>query len=310
MKHQVFIDGGEGTTGLKIHEYFQSCEDIEVLTIQEEKRKDVKHRLEMIESAHVSFLCLPDDAAREIAALAPKDAKLIDTSTAHRTREDWVYGLPELTKDRREEIRKSNRVAVPGCHATGIILLTRPLVDNEIISRNYPLWAVSLTGYSGGGKKMISAYRSESRSETLDSPGIYGLTQNHKHLREIVAMTGLEKAPIFHPIVGDYFSGMAVTISLHRDTLNGEVGKSQLAELFSSRYEEETLIKVMETPEEQGFLYGNSMKGRNDMEIYISGNDERISLTAIYDNLGKGASGAAIQNMNMMLGIEETHGLI
>lgn len=310
MKYQIFIDGAEGTTGLKIHKYFKNRKDIEILKLQGGERKEMKHRLEMIRSAHVSFLCLPDEAAREIAIRAPKEAKLIDTSTAHRTEEGWVYGLPELEGDRREKIQNSNRVAVPGCHATGMILLCRPLIEAKIIGRNCPLWGVSLTGYSGGGKKMIAAYESDSRSPSLGSPGLYGLTQNHKHLREITAIAGLEVPPVFHPIIGDYYCGMAVTISLHSGILNKQVSKGNVAEIFRSRFQREALIQVTEPSEDQSILYGNEMAGRNDVKICVTGNDERISLTALYDNLGKGASGAAVQNMNIMLGIEETFGLI
>lgn len=310
MKYQIFIDGAEGTTGLKIHRYFENRKDVNVLSLQGEKRKDVRYRLEMVDSADVSFLCLPDEAAREIVALASKEARIIDTSTAHRTASDWVYGLPELEKERREKIRGSRRIAVPGCHATGMILLTRPLMDEGIINSSYPICGTSLTGFSGGGKKMIADYRSDTAPESMKSPGIYGLTQVHKHLPEIVAMTGLVSPPVFLPVVGDYYSGMVVTIPLHIKSLEKKITKSDMVEIFKTRYEGEAFIEVMETEEETKFLYGNEMADRYDMRIYISGNDERVTLSATYDNLGKGASGAAIQNMNIMLGIEEGFGLL
>lgn len=310
MKHQIFIDGAEGTTGLKIHRYFAGREDIEILKLEEDKRKSLKHRLDMVGSAHVSFLCLPDDAAGEIAALAPKEAKIIDTSTAHRTKDGWVYGLPELEEGRRQQIRNSNRVAVPGCHATGMILIIRPLIDLGIIHKASTLSGISLTGYSGGGKKMIAAYRSDARPTPLESPGIYALSQEHKHLKEIVAMTGLVKPPVFLPVVGDYYSGMAVTIPLDVGSLDKKVGKAELAEIFRSRYDKEAFIEVVDVQGEKNFIYGSEMSGRNDMKIYVAGNDQRITVSAVYDNLGKGASGAAIQNMNIMLGIDETEGLI
>lgn len=310
MKYQVFIDGAEGTTGLKIHHYFQGRQDVEILKLKEEKRKDMKHRLDMIESAHISFLCLPDEAAREIATLAPKEAKLIDTSTAHRTEEGWVYGLPELEMERREKIRESNRIAVPGCHATGMILLMKPLIDAGVISQDALLSATSLTGYSGGGKKMIAAYRSEARPATLESPGIYALSQEHKHLPEIMAMTGIRVPPVFLPVVGDYYSGMVVTIPLHVGAMDRKAGREDIEEILTARYQGEALVRVMKPPEETGLLYGSQLAGKNDLRIYVTGKDERMAVTAVYDNLGKGASGAAIQNMNILLGIEETYGLV
>ena len=313
MKYRVFIDGAEGTTGLKIHQYFQMRDDIDLITIDKDRRKDPEERLTMIKKADISFLCLPDAAAREIAAAAPADARILDTSTAHRTSQEWVYGMPELCPQQRQRIKDSNRVAVPGCHATGVILLIKPLLEIGLAPHDYSFSAFSLTGYSGGGKKMIAQYESEERirgnaghQDILCSPRQYGISQSHKHLPEIMAVTGLASAPAFMPVVGDYYSGMEVTIPLSVKGLRKEDVRKAMAEYYRGQ----PLIEVSESTDDSGFIAAGRLSGTNKMEIAVHGSDDNIILVATYDNLGKGASGAAVQNMNIMLGIEETKGLI
>lgn len=313
MKINVFIDGAEGTTGLKIHEYFARREDIRVLEIDRNKRKDPEARLGKMKEADVSFLCLPDQAAEEIARACPGDCRLIDTSTAHRTDEGWVYGLPELAPEQRDRIRGSCRIANPGCHATGAILLLRPLIDAGVIGEGDHMDITSLTGYSGGGRKMIADYENPARParDRRSSPGLYGLGQKHKHIPEIMKMTGLTLRPAFLPIVADYYSGMAVIIPLAGEKADqaGDRLKEKIPEIYRRRYGQEAMITVKEGPTDEGFLYGNRLTGTDGLEISVQGDGENILLTAAYDNLGKGASGAAVQNMNLMLGIEETRGL-
>ena len=305
MKYKVFVDGGEGTTGLKIHEYFAKRDDIEVLTIDQEKRKDPEERLSLIKKADVSFLCLPDAAAREIAEAAPKEARILDTSTAHRTNPAWVYGMPEVSKTRRDEIRDSNRVAVPGCHASGVILLLKPLIEAGAAGLEYPFAATSITGYSGGGKKMIAQYEAGG-DVSLESPRQYGISQSHKHLPEIMNETGLKREPAFMPIVADYYSGMEVTIPLQLSYVN----KKQIEDIYREYYEGQKLVKFVESVDEGGFIPANRLAGTNRMEITVEGHDSTLLLIATYDNLGKGASGAAVQDMNIMLGIDEEKGLV
>lgn len=306
--YKVFIDGAHGTTGLRINEYLAGRSDIQILEIDPELRKDTDARVSMIKEADVSILCLPDQAAREIAAAAPKDSVLIDTSTAHRTDPGWVYGMPELTTGQRDRIRNSTRIANPGCHASGFILLIRPLIDAGLLDKDALLTCFCMTGYSGGGKKMIAAYEDAGRDAVLDSPGQYALGQSHKHLPEMVQMTGLVSAPCFSPVVADFYSGMVMTVPLHRPVLKGGAGIADVLAVLHDRYDGEALIKVQGEPD--GTMYSNPMAGNNGMEIYVSGNEERILLIASYDNLGKGASGAAVQNMNIVLGAEETAGLL
>jgi N-acetyl-gamma-glutamyl-phosphate reductase len=263
----------------------------------------------MIKQADVSMLCLPDQAARQIAEAAPKDSVIIDTSTAHRTDPDWVYGMPELTPGQRDSIRNSTRIANPGCHASGFILLVRPLIDAGLLDRDTMLTCFCMTGYSGGGKKMIADYEGADRAAELDSPGQYALGQSHKHLPEMVKMTGITNAPCFSPVVADYYSGMVMTVPLHTAMLKGGAGMGEVLKALHGRYDGEALIKVQD--EVSGStVYSNTMAGSNGMEISVSGNEERILLIASYDNLGKGASGAAVQNMNLVLGTKETAGLI
>ena len=313
MKYRVFIDGAEGTTGLKIHQYFQRRDDVEVLGIEQEKRKDIDERLKMIKQADISFLCLPDAAAREIAAAAPKDCRILDTSTVHRTDGAWAYGMPELSAGQRELIKNSSRVAVPGCHATGVILLIKPLLEAGLLPPDHHFCAFSLTGYSGGGKKMIAQYESADRrrgnagdQDILCSPRQYGLTQAHKHLPEIIAATGITEAPAFMPVVADYYSGMEVTVPVKM----AGVTKDEVLRTMKAYYGEQPLVKVKDSVDEGGFIAAGRLSGTNMLEIAVDGSDDNILLTATYDNLGKGASGAAVQNMNIMLGIEETKGLV
>lgn len=312
MEYKIYIDGQEGTTGLKIRKRLWDRDDIKLLTIAEEERKNLDARLAMMKKADISFLCLPDAASREIIEAADKDMRILDTSTAHRTHPDWAYGFPELDGAQREKIRKSNRVAVPGCHATGFISLVKPLVTLNIIDRDYPLVCHSITGYSGGGKSMIAQYEEKDRSGSLDSPRQYGLNQNHKHLPEMKAITGITTPPVFHPIVSDYYSGMMVAVSLHRGFLKEKTDPSELRTELEKYYLNQPVIRVKskeETPA-GGFMAANSLADTDGLEIYVMGNDEQITLMARYDNLGKGASGAAIQCMNIMLDLPEETGLV
>lgn len=309
MGYKVFIDGGHGTTGLKIHERLDQRDDIEILRIDEAHRKDLDARIEMTKQADISILCLPDAASRELAQAAPPNVRLIDTSTAHRTNPDWVYGMPELAPGQREKIRNAARVANPGCHATGFILLVRPLVDAGILPPDYPLDAFCITGYSGGGKKMIQNHEKADREAYLSSPGQYGLTQKHKHLPEMVMMTGISQAPAFSPVVGDFYSGMVMTVPLHTGMLHGSPGPEEIRQVYRERYGGEKLIRVMDKDPEDGFIHSNVMAGSDEFQIFVTGNEERVLLLSRFDNLGKGASGQAVQNMNIMLGIEETKGV-
>jgi len=310
MLYSVFIDGAEGTTGLGIHERFKKRKDIKIINIHESQKKDIAERVNRIKEADVTFLCLPDNAAREIVKHVPSGSRIIDTSSAHRTDPEWIYGMPELCGHQRELIRNSFRVANPGCHATGFILLVRPLIDNGIISQSCPLCAMSVTGYSGGGKKMIEHYTSNEKSLMREGPGQYALFQDHKHLPEMTVMTGLAKKPAFSPVTGCNHSGMAVSVTLHKSLFQKKVTASEIMGIYEERYAAEPFIALSGKPPESGYIYAGEMAGKNDLKIYILGNDERVLLTAVFDNLGKGASAAAVQNMNIMLGEEETKGLL
>ena len=308
--YKVFIDGAHGTTGLRINEYLAERPDIQVLEIDPEKRKDMEARINMIKQADVSILCLPDQASKEIASAAPADSVIIDTSTAHRTDPDWTYGMPELTAGQRDKIRSSTRIANPGCHASGFILLVRPLIEAGLLEREALLTCFCVTGYSGGGKKMIADYEDAERDADLDSPGQYALGQAHKHLPEMVKMTGIVNAPCFSPVVADFYSGMVMTVPLHTSMLKNGADIEDVKKTLHQRYDNEPLIKVNDEAPESGKVYSNPMAGNNGVEMYVTGNEERILLIASYDNLGKGASGAAVQNLNIVLGTEETAGLI
>lgn len=313
MKTKIFIDGSEGTTGLRIFERFEGRDDIELLKIPSELRKDPEEVKKYINASDITFLCLPDAAAREAVTLIENDhVRIIDTSTAHRTEEGWAYGYPELSKAHREAIRTGKRVAVPGCHATGFITAVYPLVAGKILPSDYPVASFSLTGYSGGGKKMIAEYEGENRDVELDAPREYALGQTHKHLKEMKKITGLDREPLFSPIVADYYSGMVVSVPLYTELMNGKQTPETIHRYFEEYYAGEQFIRVMPLGKEadyRGFLSGNGCSGWDGMEIYVTGNEERVLVSARFDNLGKGASGAAIQCLNIMLGCDEAKGL-
>ena len=314
MAYKVFIDGKEGTTGLKIFERFEKRSDIEIITIDDDKRKDPAEKAKMINASDFTFLCLPDAAAIESVALCtnPK-TRIIDASTAHRTNPDWAYGFPELGADFRARIEGSNRVAVPGCYASGSIAILYPLVKSGIMPADYPVVIHAVSGYSGAGKKAIAQYEAEGRDPGLDSPRLYALTQQHKHLPEIKKISGLEFEPVFNPYVCDYFQGMTVTVGLHSRLLAKKVTAHDVWEMFGSHFEGCRFVQVA------GFMGGgvlneqfipaNTLAGTNNMQIFVYGNDDRIMITTRFDNLGKGASGAAVQCMNIMMGINESEGL-
>ena len=321
MRPKVYIDGKDGTTGLQIYDRLAARSDIELLLIDEDKRKDPAERKRLMAQADIVFLCLPDAAAVEAVALAEgTNARIIDASTAHRTAPGWVYGFPELKKGQREAIAKAKYVANPGCHATGFISVVYPLAALGLLPADADLACFSLTGYSGGGKKMIAQYEAPDRAEALSSPAIYGVMQNHKHLPEMQALCGLEKPPVFSPIVDDYYKGMATTVPLHMGQLKGVTTLHEVWQAYADyygTYDGRRLVYAAGDPtdpeggiEPASKFYGGAMAGRNDLAILAAGNDESFTVTALFDNLGKGASGAAVQNMNLMLGLEETAGLL
>ncbi len=302
MRPKVYIDGKEGTTGLQIYDRLAAREDIELLLIDEERRKDPAERKKFLNAADLVFLCLPDAAAVEAVSLIDNGhTRVIDCSTAHRTAEGWAYGFPELSPERREAIRTSKRVANPGCHATGFISIVYPLVQMGLIPRDAALSCFSLTGYSGGGKKMIAQYEDAEREPALDSPRIYGLTQEHKHLPEMQKICGLTAPPVFSPIVADYYKGMAATVPLFLD-------RETLTRALTEHYRGSAAVRVS-AAWEGTMLAANTLAGSDSLSLIVEGNRQRSTVTALFDNLGKGASGAAVQNMNLMLGFEETAGL-
>ena len=304
---KVFIDGSAGTTGLKVSARLSERNDIELIKLEEAVRKDVNARKEAMNAADVVFLCLPDDAAREAVTLVENDTTvIIDTSTAHRVSEGWTYGVAEFT-GQREKIQNAKRIANPGCHASGFLSLAVPLAEKGVIKTDLQLSCFSLTGYSGGGKKMIADYEAPGRDPLLDAPRLYGLTQMHKHLPEMKKIAGLEKEPIFSPIVAPYFAGMEVVIPISPKEL--DITPEEIAQIYSSYYQSK-IIHFQNGADEGGFLSAGAYAGKDDMEISIAGNEERLLLISRFDNLGKGASGAAIQNMNIVLGIDETEGLV
>lgn len=305
---KVFIDGSAGTTGLRIYERLEKRNDIEILRLNEENRKDKSARAEALNSADIAFLCLPDDAARESVSLCTNEnTVIIDTSTAHRTNPEWAYGFPELSKKAEQKIAVSKRIAVPGCHASGFIALVYPLIETGVLKKDALLSCFSVTGYSGGGKKMIADYEAEDRSILLSSPRQYGTAQTHKHLPEMAAVTGLVNPPVFSPVVADFYSGMAVTVPMFKASLNN-ADANDIKGIYRLKYHLE-IVKYVEDYGENGFVSANRLSGKDSMEIAVLGNDERILLTAVYDNLGKGASGAAIECMNIALGLPKTLGL-
>lgn len=310
MKPKVYIDGKAGTTGLQIYERLGARTDIELLLIDEEKRKDPAERKKLMNAADLVFLCLPDAAAAEAVELVENPAtRIIDTSTAHRTAEGWTYGYPELGAEQRDAVIHSWRVANPGCHATGLISSVAPLVRLGILPPEYPLCCYSLTGYSGGGKKLIAEYEAPDRDVRHKSHRIYGLTLKHKHLPEMKKICGLTRTPIFSPVLGDFYKGMATTILLHRDLLAKKLSGQEIRDALAEYYAGQPCIGVAPYGGDEPVLYASEMAGSDGLKLEVAGNAEQISVTALFDNLGKGASGAAVQNMNLMLGFAETTGL-
>jgi len=315
MTYRVFVDGQEGTTGLRIHEYLAQRNDIEVLRITAERRKDADERARLLNAADVAFLCLPDAAAKEAAALVTNPRTcVIDASTAHRTAPGWVFGMPELAADQRERIRQSKRISNPGCHSSAFILLVRPLVDAGLIPATMPLAATSITGYSGGGKKMIEQYEAGGDAR-LDSPRPYGLSLAHKHVPEMTAHTGLQTSPVFQPIVGRFYKGLAVSVPIHFSQLAAGAGAKELRSALAQRYAQERFIRVMPLNDpatfdaDAGYFDVQACNDTNRVDLFVFANESQAILMARLDNLGKGASGAAVQTMNVHLGTEEAMGL-
>jgi len=309
-KTKVYIDGQSGTTGLQIYDRIGARDDLDLLRIDDDKRHDTNERRTFINAADVVFLCLPDEGAIEAVSLVENpETCIIDASTAHRTANGWTYGFPELSAEQRTAIAASKRIANPGCHATGLISTTAPLVRMGIMPADYPVTCYSLTGYSGGGKKMIASYEAQDRPASLGAPGIYGLSLAHKHLPEMQKVAGLAYPPVFMPIVDGYYKGMATTIMLQSRLLNGIPSAEEICARLQEYYASEHFVSVLPFGTNASTLYANELAGTNHLRIVVCGNDDRVSVTALFDNLGKGASGAAVQNMNIVLGLDETMGL-
>ena len=303
---KIFIDGKAGTTGLRIYERLEARNDIEIILLSDEERKDPAARKRALNQCDIAFLCLPDDAAREsVSMIENENVVVIDTSTAHRTLDGWCYGFPELSDELNQKLTSAKRIAVPGCHASGFIALVKPLIDSGYISADELLTCHSITGYSGGGKKMIADYESESRDVLLDAPRQYGITQQHKHLKEMKAITGLKNAPIFCPIVSDFYSGMMVTVPIFASQLKDGVTVEDIKKLYANKYNTE-IVKYVDVIDDGGLISAAKLKAKDSMAITVTGNEERILLVAVYDNLGKGASGAAVECMNVVLGADKT----
>ena len=301
---KVFIDGSAGTTGLRIREMLGKREDISLIALPEQLRKDVAARRDAINGADAVFLCLPDDAAREAVGLVEnKNTVVIDASTAHRTSPGWAYGFPELSARHRAAIVNGKRIANPGCYASGFLALVYPLVAAGVLPKDYPLVCHAVSGYSGAGKKGIAEYEAENRPESYDTPRLYALTLSHKHLPEMQAVCGLTRTPVFNPYVCDYYCGMTVNVPLFSDLLARKVSVADVKELLRAHYAGAHFVTLGEEP--SGYVSANTLNGTNRMELLVNGNEDRILLTARFDNLGKGASGAAIQNMNLALGLDE-----
>lgn len=315
MSVKIYIDGQEGTTGLKILERFENRNDVEILRISEEKRKDSAERAKFINMSDYTFLCLPDAASREAVSFVDNDhVRIIDASTAHRTNPAWAYGFPELSQAHRDKIKTSNRVAVPGCYASGFASIVYPLVSNGIIPDDFPVFAYATSGYSGAGKKSIAVYESDEKPYEYNSPRQYALSQQHKHLPEMQAVSGLRYKPMFNPIICDYYSGMVVSVPIQTRQLDTKITAKQIHEMYLKHYENAKLVEVMPlmSADEQKsfFLASNTLSGLNKMQVFVFGNDEQILLCSRLDNLGKGASGAAVQCLNIMMGIDEATGLV
>jgi len=316
MNHRVYVDGQEGTTGLRIHEYLAKRRDIEVLRIDPERRKDAAERARLLNAADVAFLCLPDAAAREAAALVTNpDTCLIDASTAHRTAPGWVFGMPELAPDQRTKLRAAKRISNPGCHSSGFILLLRPLVDAGLVPADLPVTATSITGYSGGGRKMIDQYQAGGDDPRLTSQRPYGLQLSHKHVPEMTAHTGLRVKPLFQPIVANFYKGLAVSVPLHLSQLKPGTRGADLQAALAARYAGERFIRVLPLSDPQtleaegGFFDVQACNETNRVDLFVFASDTQALLMARLDNLGKGASGAAVQTMNVHLGLDEGLGL-
>lgn len=304
---RVFIDGSAGTTGLRIRERLEGRNDISLITLPEELRKDPAARKEALNSCDAAFLCLPDGAAMEaVAMVEDPNVTILDTSTAHRTDARFAYGFPELSAAHKHAVISSNRIAVPGCHASGFIALVYPLIEAGVLSPNARLTCFSLTGYSGGGKKMIAEYEVSDRDPLLGAPRQYALGQTHKHLKEMAAVTGLTQFPLFSPIVADFYSGMEVSVPLFRADV--KAGPDEIKAIYRGKYST-PIVSFAENASEDGFLSAGAMTGLDSMQITVDGNEDRILLTARYDNLGKGASGAAIECMNLRFGFPAAEGL-
>ncbi len=312
---KVFIDGQEGTTGLKIVERLKNRTDIELLKIDDEKRKDTEERRKFINASDFTILCLPDAAAIEAVSLVENDhTRIIDASTAHRINPEWAYGFPELSPEHREKIRTSKRVAVPGCYASGFLSMVYPLVKSGILPKDYPVSVHAVSGYSGAGKRGIAQYESPNRSKEFDTPRQYALTQQHKHLPEMRVISGLDHEPTFNPYVCDYYAGMTVSLPLHARLLSKQVTPADIREMFAKHYAGCNFVKVSELDGKDvlpdGYIGANTLENTNQMQIIVSGNEMRLLVVSRLDNLGKGASGAAVQCMNIMMGIDETTGLL
>ena len=308
-KIKVFIDGQAGTTGLQLKSKLVNHSGVILLEIDEDKRKDASERQRLMNESDVVFLCLPDAAAIEAVELVTNDKTvIIDASTAHRTADGWTYGFPELSDKHYNDIKNAKRIANPGCHATGFISIVYPLISAGIMPSSYPVTAHSITGYSGGGNKMIADYEDPDREEEIGTPRQYGLSQMHKHLPEMKTVTGLDCEPVFNPIVSDYYCGMAVSVPLYTKLLNKKLSADELYDFFSDYYKNSEFISVHKAPD-SGFLSPIGLEGTNKMKIHIFGNGDRVTITSVFDNLGKGASSAAIENMNIAMGFDITTAL-
>lgn len=313
MKFKVFVDGSEGTTGLQINERLAVRNDLYILKIDAEKRKDINERKKCLNEADMVFLCLPDTAATEAVSLIDNpETKVIDASTAHRTNSSWAYGLPELSKQHRAKIRNSARVSVPGCYATGFISLMYPLVSGGLVQKDYPVTTHAVSGYSGGGKKLIAQFEAP-EGNPFESPQLYALGLTHKHIPEMTVISGLEYAPLFSPIVCPYYKGMSVCVPIYPRLLPKPMSKEDIHVFLTNYYGGEKFVKVMPLGAEKeyinNFIGATRVNNTNYLEIYVTGNSDQIMLVSVLDNLGKGSSGAAIQNMNIMLGLDEDTGL-
>ncbi len=314
MKKNIFIDGQHGTTGLKIHERLKNRTDINIVEIPVEKKKDPAEKRKYLNESDIVFLCLPDDAAREsVAMISNPSVCVIDASTAHRTADGWVYGLPELNTTQRDLIRASNRICVPGCHATGYVLILYPLIASGIVPKDYPVSAFSISGYSGGGKSMIAEYAAPNLSEDMRNPRPYGLKLNHKHVPEMQKIPGLTYPPIFFPTVANFYNGEVISIPFYKRLLSKKMSSKDIFLFYQDYFKGERFVRIMPYPTDavvkNGFLTLTQCNGTNMVEIFVFGDEEKMVIASRFDNLGKGSSGAAVQNMNIKIGAAENTGL-